>query len=107
MSRSRCSVGRRTFSVRPSIRLRLARFAVPSVAKARVLVVGDVMLDRYWFGDVERISPEAPVPVVHFTREDARYLATSSNDSRSVTGNRTIVPSRSKSSFLSRSSSFA
>ena len=33
-------------------------------ARARVLVVGDVMLDRYWFGDVERISPEAPVPVV-------------------------------------------
>jgi len=30
----------------------------------RVLVVGDVMLDRYWFGDVDRISPEAPVPVV-------------------------------------------
>ena len=34
------------------------------VSKARVLVVGDVMLDRYWFGDVARISPEAPVPVV-------------------------------------------
>jgi rfaE bifunctional protein kinase chain/domain len=31
---------------------------------ARVLVVGDAMLDRYWFGTVERISPEAPVPVV-------------------------------------------
>jgi rfaE bifunctional protein kinase chain/domain len=31
---------------------------------ARVLVVGDVMLDRYWFGEVSRISPEAPVPVV-------------------------------------------
>ncbi|MDH3638898.1 MAG: D-glycero-beta-D-manno-heptose-7-phosphate kinase, partial [Gammaproteobacteria bacterium] len=30
----------------------------------RVLVVGDVMLDRYWHGDVDRISPEAPVPVV-------------------------------------------
>jgi D-glycero-beta-D-manno-heptose-7-phosphate kinase len=33
-------------------------------SKARVLVVGDVMLDRYWYGDVSRISPEAPVPVV-------------------------------------------
>ena len=31
---------------------------------ARVLVVGDVMLDRYWYGSVDRISPEAPVPVV-------------------------------------------
>jgi rfaE bifunctional protein kinase chain/domain len=34
------------------------------LAAARVLVVGDAMLDRYWFGAVERISPEAPVPVV-------------------------------------------
>jgi rfaE bifunctional protein kinase chain/domain len=34
------------------------------IARARVLVVGDAMLDRYWYGDVERISPEAPVPVV-------------------------------------------
>ena len=33
------------------------------VAAAHVLVVGDVILDRYWFGDVERISPEAPVAV--------------------------------------------
>ena len=40
--------------------------------KARVLVVGDVMLDRYWFGNVERISPEAPVPVVHVTRSEER-----------------------------------
>jgi rfaE bifunctional protein kinase chain/domain len=37
--------------------------------KARVLVVGDVMLDRYWFGDASRISPEAPVPVVLFKAE--------------------------------------
>ncbi|MBI3569607.1 MAG: D-glycero-beta-D-manno-heptose-7-phosphate kinase [Gammaproteobacteria bacterium] len=34
------------------------------ISRARVLVVGDAMLDRYWYGDVERISPEAPVPVV-------------------------------------------
>ncbi len=40
--------------------------------KAKVLVVGDVMLDRYWFGDVSRISPEAPVPVVLVEREEAR-----------------------------------
>ena len=42
------------------------------VAKARVLIVGDVMLDRYWFGDVERISPEAPVPVVRIARAEER-----------------------------------
>ena len=40
--------------------------------KARILVVGDVMLDRYWFGDVARISPEAPVPVVRVTRVEER-----------------------------------
>ncbi len=39
---------------------------------ASVLVVGDVMLDRYWYGAVDRISPEAPVPVVRVTREDER-----------------------------------
>ncbi|MEN9398082.1 MAG: hypothetical protein RLZ81_2612 [Pseudomonadota bacterium] len=42
------------------------------VSTARVLVVGDVMLDRYWYGAVDRISPEAPVPVVRITREEER-----------------------------------
>ena len=42
------------------------------VARARVLIAGDVMLDRYWFGDVERISPEAPVPVVKIARSEER-----------------------------------
>jgi rfaE bifunctional protein kinase chain/domain len=43
-------------------------------SRARVLVVGDVMLDRYWYGDVSRISPEAPVPVVlvNEQKEDLR-----------------------------------
>jgi rfaE bifunctional protein kinase chain/domain len=39
---------------------------------ARLLVVGDVMLDRYWFGEVSRISPEAPVPVVKIERTEER-----------------------------------
>lgn len=39
-------------------------FTLPQFAAARILVVGDVMLDRYWHGDTSRISPEAPVPVV-------------------------------------------
>ena len=43
-----------------------------NIRKARVLVVGDVMLDRYWFGDASRISPEAPVPVVLIGREEVR-----------------------------------
>lgn len=43
-----------------------------AIGKARVLVVGDVMLDRYWFGDVNRISPEAPVPVALVNRVEER-----------------------------------
>lgn len=42
------------------------------LSQARVLVVGDVMLDRYWYGAVDRISPEAPVPIVRITREEDR-----------------------------------
>ncbi len=42
------------------------------LGQARVLVVGDVMLDRYWYGAVERISPEAPVPIVRVLREEER-----------------------------------
>ena len=42
------------------------------VQQGRVLVVGDVMLDRYWYGAVDRISPEAPVPVVRIGREENR-----------------------------------
>jgi rfaE bifunctional protein kinase chain/domain len=42
------------------------------LAACRVLVVGDAMLDRYWFGTVDRISPEAPVPVVRVHREEDR-----------------------------------
>ena len=45
---------------------------IPDTSKARVLIVGDVMLDRYWFGEVSRISPEAPVPVVKVERLEER-----------------------------------
>ncbi|CAA9395480.1 MAG: ADP-heptose synthase / D-glycero-beta-D-manno-heptose 7-phosphate kinase [uncultured Ramlibacter sp.] len=45
------------------------------LAKAHVLVVGDAMLDRYWHGAVDRISPEAPVPVVKVSREEERIGA--------------------------------
>jgi len=53
------------------------------LAAARVLVVGDVMLDRYWFGDVNRISPEAPVPVVHVQRVEER-LGGAANVARNI-----------------------
>lgn len=49
----------------------------------RVLVVGDVMLDRFIRGNVTRISPEAPVPVVHVTREDA-YPGGAANVARNL-----------------------
>jgi len=45
---------------------------IPSFDRGRVLVVGDVMLDRYWHGVTSRISPEAPVPVVHVGRSEER-----------------------------------
>jgi D-beta-D-heptose 7-phosphate kinase/D-beta-D-heptose 1-phosphate adenosyltransferase len=45
---------------------------IPSFENARVLVVGDIMLDRYWYGDTGRISPEAPVPVVRIADEERR-----------------------------------
>jgi rfaE bifunctional protein kinase chain/domain len=46
--------------------------ALSELHKARILVVGDVMLDRYWFGEVSRISPEAPVPIVKVERTEER-----------------------------------
>jgi rfaE bifunctional protein kinase chain/domain len=52
-------------------------------AKANLLVVGDVMLDRYWFGDSDRISPEAPVPVVQVSKVDER-LGGAANVARNV-----------------------
>jgi rfaE bifunctional protein kinase chain/domain len=48
------------------------KVAVPDLSTVRMMVVGDVMLDRYWFGDVSRISPEAPVPVVRIERREER-----------------------------------
>ncbi len=42
------------------------------IKQTRVLVVGDIMLDRYWYGEVERISPEAPVPVISIDKNDER-----------------------------------
>ncbi len=48
----------------------LIKNAVADFGKKRVAVVGDLILDRYTFGEVSRISPEAPIPVVKKTRED-------------------------------------
>ncbi len=45
---------------------------LPDFTKTSILVIGDVMLDRYWFGETSRISPEAPVPVVKVNQVDER-----------------------------------
>ena len=58
-------------------------FPAEAISRSRVLVVGDVMLDRYWFGEVERISPEAPVPVVRVARREDR-LGGGANVARNV-----------------------
>lgn len=61
----------------------MSPFPKDAIAHARVLVVGDVMLDRYWFGEVERISPEAPVPVVRVVKREDR-LGGAANVARNI-----------------------
>jgi rfaE bifunctional protein kinase chain/domain len=61
----------------------MSTFPKEAVARVRVLVVGDVMLDRYWFGEVERISPEAPVPVVRVVKREDR-LGGAANVARNI-----------------------
>lgn len=58
-------------------------FPAAAVSRAKVLVVGDIMLDRYWFGEVDRISPEAPVPVVRVARREDR-LGGAANVARNI-----------------------
>lgn len=58
-------------------------FPVTAARAARILVLGDVMLDRYWFGEVDRISPEAPVPVVRVARREDR-LGGAANVARNI-----------------------
>jgi D-beta-D-heptose 7-phosphate kinase/D-beta-D-heptose 1-phosphate adenosyltransferase len=48
------------------------KVSLPDFSKAHVLVIGDIMLDRYWHGDTSRISPEAPVPVVRVADAEER-----------------------------------
>ncbi|MGP1615727.1 MAG: bifunctional heptose 7-phosphate kinase/heptose 1-phosphate adenyltransferase, partial [Pollutimonas bauzanensis] len=58
-------------------------FPAQAVSRVRILVAGDVMLDRYWFGEVGRISPEAPVPVVRVARREDR-LGGAANVARNI-----------------------
>lgn len=61
----------------------MMEFPTRAIQGVRVLVVGDVMLDRYWFGEVDRISPEAPVPVVRVARREDR-LGGAANVARNI-----------------------
>src|SRR5690606_2676050 len=63
--------------------IEIMAFLVKNAAAARLLVIADVMLDRYWFGEVDRISPEAPVPVVRVARREDR-LGGAANVARNI-----------------------
>jgi rfaE bifunctional protein kinase chain/domain len=69
LSSSRVNAAAESFAADPPDRFSSWR---ERTRASRVLVVGDVMLDRYWFGEVDRISPEAPVPVVKIARAEER-----------------------------------
>jgi D-beta-D-heptose 7-phosphate kinase / D-beta-D-heptose 1-phosphate adenosyltransferase len=56
----------------PCSSIRAVTLTIPDFSRTRILVAGDVMLDRYLFGGTSRISPEAPVPVVHVRKSDDR-----------------------------------
>src|SRR3954468_21297127 len=45
---------------------------VENLPRSRIVLVGDLMLDRYVYGNAERLSPDAPVPILHYRKEDAR-----------------------------------
>ncbi len=58
-------------------------FPLDLIQTKKILVVGDLMLDRYWFGEVDRVSPEAPVPVVRVVRREDR-LGGAANVARNI-----------------------
>lgn len=58
-------------------------FPIAAIGKIKILVIGDIMLDRYWFGEVDRISPEAPVPVVRVAQREDR-LGGAANVARNI-----------------------
>lgn len=58
-------------------------YPIAQIKNKKILVIGDMMLDRYWFGEVDRISPEAPVPVVRVVKKEDR-LGGAANVARNV-----------------------
>ncbi|QRX83674.1 D-glycero-beta-D-manno-heptose-7-phosphate kinase [Glaciimonas sp. PAMC28666] len=66
-----------------SEKVEVSQVVPASFESVRILVVGDVMLDRYWFGEVSRISPEAPVPIVRVEKREER-LGGAANVARNI-----------------------
>jgi D-beta-D-heptose 7-phosphate kinase/D-beta-D-heptose 1-phosphate adenosyltransferase len=62
--------------IQPSEQVLISMTSLPDFSRARVLVVGDVMLDSHWQGHTSRISPEAPVRVVRVDRQEVRVGGT-------------------------------
>lgn len=58
-------------------------YPAEAASRVKILVAGDIMLDRYWFGEVDRISPEAPVPIVKVMRREDR-LGGAANVARNI-----------------------
>ncbi|SUA59603.1 D-glycero-beta-D-manno-heptose-7-phosphate kinase [Oligella urethralis] len=61
----------------------MSPYPIAQIKNKKILVIGDMMLDRYWFGEVDRISPEAPVPVVRVVKKEDR-LGGAANVARNV-----------------------
>jgi D-beta-D-heptose 7-phosphate kinase/D-beta-D-heptose 1-phosphate adenosyltransferase len=70
------------FELSPPEKRRLIE-AISSFSRCRILVAGDLMLDTFIWGDVNRISPEAPVPVVE-VNEETQLLGGTANIVRNV-----------------------
>jgi rfaE bifunctional protein kinase chain/domain len=66
------------------------RSVIEKLSGVKALVVGDLMLDRYWWGDVTRISPEAPVPVVRL-RKDTYAVGGAANVAANMAGLGAVV----------------
>ena len=72
MASGKAQVSKRKRAVKQRLAPKSFRLDAASLGRARLLIVGDVMLDRYWFGEVSRVSPEAPVAIVKIDRTEDR-----------------------------------
>ena len=71
---------------------------IENLPPSRVLLLGDMMVDRYLYGNAERLSPEAPVPVLHFQKEERAALG----GAGSVAANLATLGARSNNGWCDR-----